>query len=109
MLYDKTRYDPKLMTPKNNVLPWGSKVAIIRDEVPEISSIIITPDTVHKEKALSGTVAAVGPEVKYLHPGDYVVFGSYSGTNITCDGIEYNIMKEEDVQAVVVSNEVENG
>jgi chaperonin GroES len=40
----------------------------------------------------------VAPEVK---KGDKVLFGKYSGTEITVDGKEYLILKEEDILAIV--------
>jgi chaperonin GroES len=40
----------------------------------------------------------ISPEVKV---GDKVLFGKYSGTEITVDGTEYLILKEEDILAIV--------
>lgn len=58
-----------------------------------------------KEKPLEGTVIAVGPgtakvtmEVK---EGDKVLYGKYAGTEISVDGKEYLIMRQEDVLAIV--------
>ena len=70
---------------------------------------IVLPDTA-KEKPQEAEVIAVGkgkisdegkpipPEVKV---GDKVLFGKYSGTEITMDGTEYLILKEEDILAIV--------
>jgi chaperonin GroES len=70
---------------------------------------IILPDTA-KEKPVIGEVVAVGPgritddgkkialEVKV---GDKVLYGKYSGTEITIEGDEYLIMREADVFAIV--------
>lgn len=70
---------------------------------------IVLPDTA-KEKPQEAKVIAVGkgkvtedgktipPEVKV---GDKVLFGKYSGTEITIDGNEYLILKEEDILAIV--------
>jgi chaperonin GroES len=70
---------------------------------------IIVPDTA-KEKPVIGEVVAVGPgkvtddgtkitlEVKV---GDKVLYGKYSGTEVTIDGGEYLIMREADVFAIV--------
>ena len=69
---------------------------------------IIVPDTA-KEKPVMGEVVAVGPgkrgddgkivpmEVK---AGDKVLYGKYSGTEVTVDGEEYLIMRESDVFAI---------
>lgn len=70
---------------------------------------IIIPDSA-KEKPLEGEIVAVGkgrvsddgrqiaPEVK---AGDKVLYGKYSGSEITVDGEELMIMKEEDILAII--------
>jgi len=70
---------------------------------------IILPDTA-KEKPVIGEVVAVGPgkitdDGKKIVPevkvGDKVLYGKYSGTEITIEGEEYLIMREADVFAIV--------
>ncbi len=70
---------------------------------------IVLPDTA-KEKPQEAEVIAVGkgkvsdegklipPEVKV---GDKILFGKYSGTEITVDEKEYLILKEEDILAII--------
>ena len=70
---------------------------------------LIVPDTA-KEKPVIGEVVAVGPgkvgddgqkilpEVKI---GDKVLYGKYSGTEVTVEGEEYLIMREADIFAIV--------
>lgn len=70
---------------------------------------IILPDTA-QEKPVEGTIVAAGPgkisedgkkmemEVKV---GDKVLYGKYSGTEVTVEGVEYLIMRESDVFAIV--------
>jgi len=67
------------------------------------------PDTA-KEKPQEGTVVAVGPgkvaddgkkvtmEVKV---GDRVLYGKYSGTEVTIEGVEHLIMRESDIFAIL--------
>jgi chaperonin GroES len=70
---------------------------------------IILPDTA-KEKPVMGEVVAVGPgkvadDGKKIIPevkvGDKVLYGKYSGTEVTIDGDEYLIMREADIFAIV--------
>jgi len=65
---------------------------------------IIIPDTA-KEKPQKGIVVAVGngkkDEPMTLKVGDSVLYGKYSGTEITIDGSTYLIMKEDDIYAVI--------
>ena len=70
---------------------------------------IILPDTA-KEKPQEGKIVAVGKgkmdENGKLMPmevkvGDKVLYGKYAGTEITVEGTEYMILREEDVLAVI--------
>ena len=65
---------------------------------------IIIPDTA-KEKPQKGTVVSVGPgkkdEPMTVKVGDVVLYGKYSGTEITIDGGNYLIMRESDIVAVI--------
>ncbi len=94
-----------------NFQPLGDRI-IIKPLEPENKTKggIVLPDTV-KEKPQEGKVVAVGkgrildngsvqkPEVK---EGDVVLYGKYSGTEVTTkDGDEYLIVKEEDILAIV--------
>ena len=68
------------------------------------SSGIIIPDTA-KEKPQRGTVIAVGPGTKEnpisLSVGDRVLYGKYAGTELNFEGVDYLIMKEADILAIV--------
>ena len=70
---------------------------------------IILPDTA-KEKPVVGEIVAVGPgkvteDGKKIVPevkvGDKVLYGKYSGTEVTFEGEEYLIMREADIFAIV--------
>ena len=70
---------------------------------------IIIPDTA-KEKPMEGEVVAVGPGARNeqgvlspldVKPGDRVLFGKWSGTEVKIDGQELLIMKESDIMGVL--------
>jgi chaperonin GroES len=70
---------------------------------------IIIPDTA-KEKPQQGQIVAVGPGGRDengklipidVKPGDRVLFGKWSGTEVKIDGKEYLIMKESDIMGVL--------
>jgi chaperonin GroES len=70
---------------------------------------IIIPDTV-KEKPQEGKVVAVGPGARGddgkvtpldVKAGDRVLFGKWSGSEVTIDGEELIIMKESDILGIV--------
>ena len=68
------------------------------------ASGIIIPDSA-KEKPQKGTVVAVGPGTKDVNievkKGDTVLYGKYSGTELTVDGKDYLIMRQSDILAVI--------
>ena len=70
---------------------------------------IILPDTA-QEKPQQGTVVAVGSGkvIDYgclvemtVKKGDKVLYGKYSGSEVTFDGVDYVIMRESDILAVL--------
>ncbi len=68
------------------------------------SSGIIIPDTA-KEKPQKGTIVAVGNGTKdspiTVSVGDSVLYGKYAGTELQHEGVDYLIMKESDILAIV--------
>ena len=93
-----------------NIKPLADRVVVkpMEQEEKQQSGIII-PDTA-KEKPQEGEIIAVGPgkvsdsgqkvamEVK---KGDRVLYGKYSGTEVTVDKEDYLIMRESDILAVI--------
>jgi chaperonin GroES len=65
---------------------------------------IIIPDTA-KEKPQRGTVVAVGSgktdEPMTVEVGHTVLYGKYAGTEINVDGVDYLIMRESDILAII--------
>jgi len=81
--------------------PLKDRVLIEPMEAEEkTSSGIIIPDSA-KEKPQKGKVVAVGDgkkdEPMTLKEGDTVVYGKYAGTEVTIDGKDYLIMREDDI------------
>lgn len=68
------------------------------------TSGIIIPDTA-KEKPQKGTIIAVGPGTKdekmEVKAGDIVLYGKYSGTELTMDGKDFLIMRQSDILAII--------
>jgi len=88
-----------------NIKPLGSRVIIESAEAEtKTASGIFIPDTA-KEKPQRGTIVAVGPGTKEeevtVKVGETVLYGKYSGTEVSIEGKEYLIMKEADIYAVV--------
>ena len=90
--------------------PLGDRIVVKQLEAQEkTKSGIFVPDSA-KEKPQEAKVVAVGPGklledggVKSLEVknGDRILYGKYSGSEVTIDGTDYLILKEEDVLAVV--------
>ncbi len=100
------------MATKNAVAvkPLADRVVIrALEETEQMRGGLYIPDTA-KEKPQQGEVIAVGPgkfdekgnrvpmDVK---PGDKVLYGKYSGTEVTVEGEQYLILRESDVLAVI--------
>ena len=90
--------------------PLHDRVVVRRIEEDErTKGGIIIPDTA-KEKPQQGEIVAVGPGARDdngtlvaldVKPGDRVLFGKWSGTEVKIDGEELLIMKESDILGVL--------
>ena len=93
-----------------SVQPLGDKVLIKRLEAEEkTKGGIVLPDTA-KEKPQKGEVVAVGKgkvlesgkvEPLEVKKGDKILFGKYSGNELTYNDEEYLILREEDILAIL--------
>lgn len=88
-----------------NIKPLADRVVIKPATAEEkTASGIIIPDTA-KEKPQRGTVVAAGAgkvdEPMTVKVGDNVLYGKYSGTEISLEGDDYLIMREADILAIV--------
>jgi chaperonin GroES len=92
------------------IKPLADRVVVRPYEEQEVKrGGIIIPDTA-KEKPMEGEIIEIGPgrtseegkrmplEVK---KGDRILYGKYSGTEVTVNGEEYLIMRESDIFAVI--------
>jgi chaperonin GroES len=85
--------------------PLADRVLVEPKEAEtKTASGIFIPDTA-REKPQQGKVIAVGPGLKdekmEVKVGDLVLYGKYSGTEITVEGKDYLIMKQADILAIV--------
>ena len=90
--------------------PLHDRVLVRRIDAEEkTAGGIIIPDTA-KEKPQEGELVAAGPGARNeqgqlipidVKPGDRVLFGKWSGTEVKIDGQDYLIMKESDLLGVV--------
>lgn len=96
---------------KMNLKPLGDRVIVkpITEEERTKSGIVL-PDTAEKERPEQGEVIAVGPGKRMedgkrapmeVKKGDRVVFTKYSPNEVEIDDVEYLILKEDDVLAII--------
>jgi chaperonin GroES len=93
-----------------SIRPLADRIVVkALEETEQMRGGLYIPDTA-KEKPMQGTVVATGPGRRTdkgeliaveLEEGDRVLYGKYSGTEVTVDGNEYLIIKESDVLAVL--------
>ena len=95
---------------KDKILPLADRVVVqALEETEQMRGGLYIPDTA-KEKPMQGTVIAVGPgklseaneritpDVKV---GQKVLYGKYSGTEVSVDEQEYLILRESDILAII--------
>ena len=93
-----------------NVEPLADRVVVLPlEEDEQMRGGLYIPDTA-KEKPQSGKIVAVGPgklseEGVRIEPdvkvGQTVLYGKYSGTEVTVEGEDYLILRESDILAVL--------
>jgi chaperonin GroES len=90
--------------------PIGDKIVVKRAEAPKESEGGIVIPTTAQEQPKEGVVVAVGPGKlndkgeripMQIKVGDTVMFASFSGTNARYEGVDYLVMLEDDVIAVL--------
>ena len=96
--------------------PLHDRVVVRRlEEESKSAGGIIIPDTA-KEKPMKGEIVAAGPgarneqgeiEALDVKPGDQVLFGKWSGTEVKIDGEELLIMKESDILGIIEGSAAE--
>ncbi len=98
------------MSAVERIQPLADRVVVrALDEGEQMRGGLYIPDTA-KEKPQEGEVAAVGPGKRSddgarvpmeVSAGDRVLYGKYSGTEVTVDGDDYLILRESDILAVI--------
>ncbi len=91
---------------KISIKPLGDRVMVApTKEANKTKSGIILPETIDKEKPAQGKVVAMGAGEKIkksgVKKGDEVVYEKYAGTEFKIGGIEYKILKEEEILAIL--------
>ncbi len=85
--------------------PMADNILLKQHEAEETTSSGIILATTNKEKPAIYEVVSAGPGTKEVEvtvkPGDKVVVGKYTGSEIKLDGVEYKFVKQDDILAVV--------
>lgn len=85
-----------------NIQPLFDKVLIKPQKLEEkTASGIYIPDTAKQDKPQFGEVVSVGSDTKVVEIGKTVVFAKYGPTEISIEGEDYLIIKEEDILATL--------
>lgn len=105
-LWTKGKQENKLLLVMTvNIKPLADRVLVEPAAAEEkTTSGIYIPDTA-KEKPQRGVIVAVGngkkDEPLTVKSGDVVLYGKYSGTEISLEGKDYLIMRESDILAII--------
>jgi chaperonin GroES len=94
-----------------NIKPLGDHIVVkILEEEQVTASGIVLPDTVEKEKKAEGEVIAVGPgkildsgqrATMEVAVGQKILFKKWGGDEVEIEKVEYKIISQEDVLAIV--------
>ncbi len=92
------------------IRPLNDRLLVKRlEEITKTAGGIIIPDSA-KEKPAEGEIIAVGPGkvndkgdrvALQVKAGDRVLFSKYGGTEVKLDGVDYLIMREDDIMGIV--------
>jgi chaperonin GroES len=95
---------------KDKIQPLADRVVVqALEDTEQMRGGLYIPDTA-KEKPMQGTIVAVGPgklsdENERIKPdvevGQRVLYGKYSGTEVSVDGEEFLILRESDILAII--------
>ena len=95
---------------KDKIQPLADRVVVqALEDTEQMRGGLYIPDTA-KEKPMQGTIVAVGPgklseENERITPdvevGQTVLYGKYSGTEVSVDGEDYLILRESDILAII--------
>ena len=99
------------MSAANKIQPLADRVVVkALEEADQTRGGLYIPDTASKEKPQQGEVVAVGPGKLNedggripmdVQAGDRVLYGKYTGTEVTVDDEEFLILYEKDILAIV--------
>ena len=89
--------------------PLGDRVVIKNIETEETTKGGIILTSAAKEKPVMAEVLAVGPGGKvdgkdvemYVKPGQKVIYSKYAGTEVKLDGVDYIVVRQADILAIV--------
>lgn len=92
-----------------NIRPLADRVVVKMTELEETTQSGIILAAASKEKPQVAEVLAVGPGgivdgkeiVMEVKVGQKVITSKYAGTEVKCDGVEYTIVKQSDILAIV--------
>jgi chaperonin GroES len=85
-----------------NIKPIGNRI-LVKPEVVEQKTMsgIVLPETMEKQQKEQGVIVAMGEgeglKKLQLKIGDKVIFGKYSGEEVSFDKVEYKFIKHEDI------------
>lgn len=104
------RYKERNSMQKIKIQPLADRIVIVPVSEKKTLSGIIIPETHSKERPEKGEVVAVGPgrisdDGKRITPevkvGDIVVFAKYGPEEVKVDGVDYFILREDQILAVI--------
>jgi len=96
----------KQIVNKFSIKPLGDRIVVAPvKEADKTKTGIFLPETADKEKPAQGKVIAMGSGDKIkksgVKKGDEVIYEKYAGTEFKMNGVEYKILKEDEILAIL--------
>jgi len=82
---------------KKKITPIRDVLVVKLDPKEEVTQGDLVVATKAEAKKTKGVIVAAGPKVTEVKVNDHVLFGEYAGTELTMDGVEYRVMREEEI------------
>lgn len=85
---------------RSPIRPLFSNILAQREEQERYSGKLIIPETAY-EKPMGARVVEVGPDVKHVKVGDFLLVGKYAGAEVVFRSRRYVVIREDEILGIV--------
>lgn len=82
------------------VQPLFNNILAEREAEEKYTGTLIIPETV-REAPMGARVIAVGPDVRFVKPGDFILVGKFAGASVKFRHRDYTVIREDEILGIV--------